>query len=177
MRFDDILHLDAKSLVWQPGRLSGMCYQTKTTGTTKNRTARPIVVLGVWLSGLDWLSPWREAVDKLGLPTDRDWFLPEPCWPDRVSFLLQPCSHTIAQAWYRNLLVETGVELQRARLLSLHGLRSVLDTWAAEKGVGASDRKFLGCWAVEESADHYVRSTTAIVTRVVNELGNSIQAG
>ena len=177
LRFDDILHLDPSTITTQGSTLTGICTQTKTTGTDKKKTCRPVIAQGYWLSGIDWLTPFLQALGALQLPAGRDWFLPEPVWPSRTSFLQRPCSHSAAQSWYRMLLSEIGTPTEKCLLLTLHGLRSVLDSWAAERGIGADRRKFLGCWATEDSADHYVKSSASIISKVVNDVGRSIRDG
>ena len=78
MRFSDHRGLSAADISFTDGSLTGLLRRTKTTGTDKNVSARPVRVdSSSFISSPQWLSAGWQILSDLA-PFRRDYLLPAP---------------------------------------------------------------------------------------------------
>ncbi len=81
-------------------------------------------------------------------------------------YLQGPATYNTVLSMYRHILVTNGVQTTVVADMTLHGLR----LWAAEMAYQADvprdQRKYIGQWSSENTADIYTRDHRTVITNI-----------
>jgi hypothetical protein len=112
---------------------------------------------------------WWTALDKyvslmISNPVFKsmDYFLPT-INQDRSGFIPRPCGYDRSLRWLRDVLVRLGAEPEVASTLTWHSLRLWMADCAFQARIPLADRKWLGNWLKETTADVYTREKRNVV--------------
>ena len=182
MRFSDHRGLSAADITLKDGSLTGLLRRTKTTGTDKNVSARPVRVdASSFISSPQWLSAGWQILNEL-VPFQRDYLLPAPagahdsCLRTELRYAL---GYVIQNRLLASLVDSKGAEVLTAEATVFwtpHSVRSFLPSCTAALGFPKEERGNLGGWSHQES-DTCARTARLRISSVQKSVTNVIARG
>ena len=172
LRWDDTQGLPPSSLEWRARGVTGLLKRTKTSGPGKPLEVLPVFVSQeAWIEQ-EWLRVGLDLLTKGSFDFERDFLLPLPTADLQAATkrrALYSDSAGFSLGLLGSLKDETGgarLPQGAARFWSEHSDRAGLDSWASALGVQESERRFLGRWSPQGSADAYVRTALRVVENI-----------
>lgn len=158
-RFDDVQHTQPGRLIVTDKTVEAEAWQTKTMKLGNNtKKPSPLVAAKCSLTGFNWWDPLIKihADLKKKWGKDIDYMLPK-VQKDLSSFIMEPAPNQHALTILQNVMARHNLPAQDITKISLHSFRVWLPDLAYQSDVPRDQRAYLGRWAVEQTADRYVR--------------------
>ena len=191
LRFDDLQHIQRKTLRVIAGVLQTYLTSSKTSGPGKRISQLPIAVgCDAELLDLHWVVTWLGLV-QTHLPLDRDYLL-DMCTGDYERSIDRELTYTQSAALTRVVICELCVPTRvngkwnesSARLMPIellgffteHGPRAVLPSIAVIIESDKTKRDMLGRWCPSGS-DDYARTHRAVVVGIQTLAAQSLKRG
>jgi hypothetical protein len=200
-RFNDIMHTQVSSRSEDASTIEYVAWQTKVTGVLTTQRPMPLIAPKHSFSGQAWwttLTTTQTNFQKHESFQDMDYLLPTPT-RDRQGFIPRPCSNAQALRWLRLILAHhttaatsagsthvphwSAEDITVAQTLTLPSLRVWMADLAYQAQVTRDQRRYIGRWAAESTADVYTREHRKVIcdiwTTVCNHrnLSNLIPPG
>ena len=182
MRFSDHRGLSPAGISFTDGSLTGLLRRTKTTGTDKNVSARPVRVdSSSFISSPQWLSAGWQILSDLA-PFQRDYLLPAPagaygsCLRTELRYAL---GHAIQNRLLASLVDGKGAKVLTAEATVFwtpHSGRSFLPSCTQALGFPKEERDFLGGWSPQGS-DTYSRTAKLRISSMQKAVSHVIAQG
>ena len=152
-------------------------WQTKTVSATRIRKHPvPLICPKFSFTGRVWWQPlltwWTrlsphpafEAIDYL-IPTISK---------DGMGFISRPGQADRTLRWLKDALLRRGVDPEHFHDLTWHSFRVFIPDCAFQLGISRDQRRYLGNWMTESTADVYTREKRNVVVKVWKAVANGM---
>lgn len=143
-------------------------WQTKVSSIVFNNRPMPLIAPLHAYSGLEWWQTFNEGLDAMAedaFMKDRDFLIPELS-RDYSAFRRRPANNSRLLKLYRTLMVAGGLEKEEAVKHTLPGLRVFMAEQAYQAGVPRDQRRYIGRWASDQTADVYTREHRSVILSI-----------
>lgn len=143
-------------------------WQTKVSSFLFNNRPMPLIAPLHTYSGVEWWNTFNEGLDAMSGDTfmrDRDFLIPELS-RDHSAFRKRPANNSRLLKLYRSLMVTGGLPREEAVRHSLPGLRVFMAEQAYQAGIPRDQRRYIGRWASDQTADVYTREHRSVILNI-----------
>ena len=173
-RFDDIQHSSPAAMKFTETTCEVLSWQTKTTSAAHiHHKPCPLISPLLSFTKLPWWETLKSGCSEIqGLqPADEvaDFMLPTIS-RDRTGIILRPISPSRSLSWLKDSLLQRGVPESEVLPLSWHSFRVFIPDRAFQSNIPREQRRYLGNWNQESTADVYIRSKRQVVCQIWNRI-------
>ena len=180
-RFDDIQHSSPAAMKFTETTCEVLSWQTKTTSAAQiHQKPCPLISPLLSFAKVQWWDTLKsgcleiqslQAADEVA-----DYLLPTIS-RDRTGIILRPISPSRSLSWLKFALLERGVQESEVLPLSWHSFRVFIPDRAFQNNIPREQRRYLGNWNQESTADVYIRSKRQVVCQIWNRIMISPETG
>ena len=177
-RYNDISHTQPATMVNTDSTIEFTAWQTKVTGVLDSHRPMPLIAPKHSFSGIAWwLVLERHISGMLADPNMRhiDYLLPTPT-KDRSGLLPRACSNAQALRWLRLLLSTHGSTFDTTARITLPSLRVWMADLAYQMQIPRDQRRYIGRWASETTADTYTREHRKVICDIWTHVAQNLSA-
>ena len=171
-RFNDIMHTQPCSKISDHKTLEFTAWQTKVSGVLTTQRPMPLIAPIHSFSGEPWWTTIEATVAAFSVHKQfqaMDYLLPTPT-RDRQGFIPRPCSNTHALRWLRTILTNSkaaqGAEREDIPKITLPSFRVWMADLAYQANIPRDQRRYIGRWASESTADTYTREHRTVICNI-----------
>ena len=171
-RFNDIMHTQISTMRLTTNTIEFTAWQTKTTGILKNQRPMPLIAPLHTFTGVQWWTTIEKTVKKFTETPgfhNMDYLLPCPT-RDRQGFCPRPCNNSQALRWLRTIRSLHAGDTEHIQRLTLPSLRVWMADLAYQSGISRDQRRYIGRWASESTADTYTREHRQVICNIWQEV-------
>jgi hypothetical protein len=173
-RFDDIQHSSPSAFKFTESTCEVLSWQTKTTSAAQiHQKPCPLISPLLSFTKLPWWETLKAGCAQIIAlqPADEvaDFMLPTIS-RDRTGIILRPISPSRSLSWLKHVLLQRGVEESEVLPLSWHSFRVFIPDRAFQNNIPREQRRYLGNWNQESTADVYIRSKRQVVCQIWNRI-------
>ena len=164
-RYNDISHTQISTMVVTDSTIEFTAWQTKVTGVLDGHRPMPLIAPKHSFSGVAWWLVLERHVLSMQLDPrmqDMDYLLPTPT-KYHAGLLPRACSNSQALRWLRLLLSTHGSSFDITARITLPSLRVWMADLAYQLQIPRDQRRYIGRWATESTADLYTREHRKVI--------------
>ena len=174
-RFNDLQHTAPSTLKHTTTTLEFSAWQTKTVSAARIRKHPvPLICPKYSFTGHAWWQPlltWWTRLSKHPSFEESDYLIPTIS-KDGMGFIARPADRTLR--WLKDALGRRGVPPELFQDLTWHSFRVFIPDCAFQLGISRDQRRYLGNWMTESTADVYTREKRNVVVKVWHEVANNL---
>ena len=175
-RFNDLQHTAPSTLKHTTTTLE-FSGQTKTVSAARIRKHPvPLICPKYSFTGHAWWQPlltWWTRLPKHPSFEESDYLIPTIS-KDGMGFIARPGQADRTLRWLKDALGRRGVPPELFQDLTWHSFRVFIPDCAFQLGISRDQRRYLGNWMTESTADVYTREKRNVVVKVWHEVANNL---
>ena len=176
-RFNDLQHTAPSTLKHTTTTLEFSAWQTKTVSAARIRKHPvPLICPKYSFTGHAWWQPlltWWTRLSKHPSFEESDYLIPTIS-KDGMGFIARPGQADRTLRWLKDALGRRGVPPELFQDLTWHSFRVFIPDCAFQLGISRDQRRYLGNWMTESTADVYTREKRNVVVKVWQEVANNL---
>ena len=176
-RFNDLQHTAPSTLKHTTTTLEFSAWQTKTVSAARIRKHPvPLICPKYSFTGHAWWQPlltWWTRLSKHPSFEESDYLIPTIS-KDGMGFIARPGQADRTLRWLKDALGRRGVPPELFQDLTWHSFRVFIPDCAFQLGISRDQRRYLGNWMTESTADVYTREKRNVVVKVWHEVANNL---
>ena len=176
-RFNDLQHTAPSTLKHTTTTLEFSAWQTKTVSAARIRKHPvPLICPKYSFTGHAWWQPLLTMWTRLSKhPSfeESDYLIPTIS-KDGMGFIARPGQADRTLRWLKDALGRRGVPPELFQDLTWHSFRVFIPDCAFQLGISRDQRRYLGNWMTESTADVYTREKRNVVVKVWHEVANDL---
>ena len=169
-----------KEVIWvkhTTNTLEFSAWQTKTVSATRIRKHPvPLICPKFSFTGHMWWQPlltWWTRLSSHPAFEAIDYLIPTIS-KDGMGFISRPGQADRTLRWLKDALLRRGVDLQHFHDLTWHSFRVFIPDCAFQLGISRDQRRYVGNWMTESTADVYTREKRNVVVKVWKAVANGM---
>ena len=174
-RFNDLQHTAPSTMKHTTNTLEFSAWQTKTVSASKIRKHPvPLICPKFSFTGHMWWQPlltWWTRLSSHPAFEAIDYLIPTIS-KDGMGFISRPGQADRTLRWLKDALLRRGVDPQHFHDLTWHSFRVFIPDCAFQLGISRDQRRYLGNWMTESTADVYTREKRNVVVKVWQAVAN-----
>ena len=177
-RFNDLMHAAMSRLKFLHDTTEAPMWQTKTETIDNNAKIIPLISPNHSFTGIQWWKNLEDIVKNiLEDPQfkNADYLLATPD-RTRTRILPQPITYSKALTWLRAILHNQQVNITYINKTTLHSLRLWMAEAAFQQDLPREQRRYIGRWANENTADVYTRDHRVVINRIWKQVTNTLKS-
>ena len=176
-RFNDLQHTAPSTMKHTTNTLEFSAWQTKTVSASKIRKHPvPLICPKFSFTGHMWWQPlltWWTRLSSHPAFEAIDYLIPTIS-KDGMGFISRPGQADRTLRWLKDALLRRGVDPQHFHDLTWHSFRVFIADCAFQLGISRDQRRYLGNWMTESTADVYTREKRNVVVKVWQAVANGM---
>ena len=176
-RFNDLQHTAPSTLKHTTTTLEFSAWQTKTVSAARIRKHPvPLICPKYSFTGHAWWQPlltWWTRLSKHPSFEESDYLIPTIS-KDGMGSIARPGQADRTLRWLKDALGRRGVPPELFQDLTWHSFRVFIPDCAFQLGISRDQRRYLGNWMTESTADVYTREKRNVVVKVWHEVANNL---
>ena len=176
-RFNDLQHTAPSTLKHTTTTLEFSAWQKKTVSAARIRKHPvPLICPKYSFTGHAWWQPlltWWTRLSKHPSFEESDYLIPTIS-KDGMGFIARPGQADRTLRWLKDALGRRGVPPELFQDLTWHSFRVFIPDCAFQLGISRDQRRYLGNWMTESTADVYTREKRNVVVKVWQEVANNL---
>ena len=177
-RFNDLQHTAPTTLKHTSTTLEFAAWQTKTVSASKIRKHPvPLICPKFTFTGHAWWQPlltWWTRLSKHPSFLESDYLIPTIS-KDGMGFIARPGQADRTLRWLKDALGRRGVNPSLFQDLTWHSFRVFIPDCAFQLGIPRDQRRYLGNWMTESTADVYTREKRNVVVKVWQQVASNLE--
>ena len=176
-RFNDLQHTAPSTMKHTTNTLEFSAWRTKTVSASKIRKHPvPLICPKFSFTGHMWWQPlltWWTRLSSHPAFEAIDYLIPTIS-KDGMGFISRPGQADRTLRWLKDALLRRGVDPQHFHDLTWHSFRVFIPDCAFQLGISRDQRRYLGNWMTESTADVYTREKRNVVVKVWQAVANGM---
>ncbi len=167
-RFNDLMHAAMNRLRFLTETTEAPMWQTKTDTIDNNSKIIPLISPNHSFTGILWWNNLENIMKNILKDEsfkNADYLLATPD-KTRTRILPQPITYGKALTWLRAILHTQQVDAQHINRTTLHSLRLWMAEAAFQHNIPREQRRYIGRWANENTADVYTRDHRLVINNI-----------
>ena len=174
----DLQHTAPSTMRHTTNTLEFAAWQTKTVSATRIRKHPvPLICPKFSFTGHVWWQPlltWWTRLSSHPAFEAIDYLIPTIS-KDGMGFISRPGQADRTLRWLKDALLRRGVNPEYFHDLTWHSFRVFIPDCAFQLGISRDQRRYLGNWMTESTADVYTREKRNVVVKVWQAVANGME--